>query len=399
MNLSRESVLALQRHFLGALSAPARTWLEPMPASPLAFAGRFVRLDRDGCVVDFGSVESPGHERDVVRVHNRTLESVKVRLTDVPPWLTATWRGAADDVVSIAPVGTAFLELAASHDAERDFDGTIRFGAGNGYVDELGVRMRARRAHPIAAFDFNGSPVAAAFDFGTGDQPYVLGIANRASISLVVSISDLPEWMSFEVDGRDRAGPLSGCFFRRTAPFRVALRPRLFGQRFGSLRISTNDPRPAFREMELPFAARFEPAQPCVRAFPAPDVRLRADQKATARAKLENWGRTAARTSLQAASQGLRANECPVIPPSVDGRPGTALVPIEVLPAQLTAGLHALTLSLRVEGGEPASVDVPVQVEVTPVTRRRGSARPEIVAALFTLLLLGFLFVIVVRGM
>jgi len=57
MNLSRDAMLALERHFVGALSAPARTWLEPVPVSQLAFAGSAVQSKAGGCAVDFGTVD------------------------------------------------------------------------------------------------------------------------------------------------------------------------------------------------------------------------------------------------------------------------------------------------------------------------------------------------------
>jgi len=397
MNVSRESILALQRHFLGALSAPSRTWLEPLPAQPLVFAGAAIRAGRDGCAVDFGSVSSPGEERCVIRVGNRETGPVDVRLDDPPAWLMASWAGVDEDSVTLGSGETAALELIVIHDAEREFAGALRFLVAD-RVEELGVRLIARRTHPVADIDFNGSPAPHAFDFGTGEGPYVLTIANRASIPLVVAFADLPDWLTFHVDGRSRGGPIAGSFFERAAPFTVHLRPQPqhLGAQWGALRVRTNDPRPEMRNIELHFAASVVSSRPCLRAVPPPRARMRADQTMTATARLENWGRIAARTSKEIVPAALSIRECPIVPAADGGQPGVATLPIRLAPKTLVPGAHTLTLSLRVDGGDPATVDLPVEVDVDP--RRRPVLRPELVAALFALLFLTLLFVIA-RGM
>ena len=262
MKLSRDSVLALQRHFLGALRAPARTWLEPLPSPPLVFRGDALRSG----TLDLGSVSSPGEERCVVRICNRSAERVDVRIGAAPAWLTARWLGVDGDT---APVGCGdsgvTLEIRVIHDDEREFRGTLPFVLGN-RVEELNVRMAARRLHPVAQFDFHGSPVPQPVDFGAGDGSYRLSVMNATSVPLVVTFSDLPPGLTFEIDGRSRSGPIAGPFFERTAPFAVDLHPQLFGLPGGVIRLHTNDPRPELQDMEL----RFEP-------FPrAPRARMRA---------------------------------------------------------------------------------------------------------------------------
>jgi hypothetical protein len=394
MNLSRESILALQRHFLGALSAPPRTWLEALPSQPLMFAGQAIRSYDDECLYDFGSVSSPGEERRLISVCNRGAERVDVRIGEPPAWLMATWLQSDGDTVSLASGEGAALELIVPHDAEREFRGVVRFHVAD-RVDELNVRMTARRSHPIAQFDFNGSPAPHPFDFGTDDGPYVLAIANATSIPLIVTFSDLPDWLTFEVDGRGRGGPIAGRFFERAAPFAVHLRPQNLGMHTGVLRVHTNDPRPEVQNIELHLAACVAASKPCVRVTPPERARLRADQTITVAAQLENWGRTPARTSKETVPPALSIRDCPTVP-AHDGKPGTTTLPIRIAPATLGPGAHTLTLSLWINGGDPARIDVPVQVDVDPP--RRGLLRAETIAALFALLLIALLFVIV-RGM
>jgi hypothetical protein len=396
MNLSRDSIFALQRHFLGALSAPSRTWLEPLPSQPLIFIGDALRALSDGCVVDFGSVSSPGEERRLVRVCNRGAEQADVRLDEPPAWLMAAWLDRDGDTASLAGGESATLELIVPHDAERDFRGTLRFHIFD-RVEELHVQMTARRSHPVAQFDFNGSRVPALFDFGIDDRPYSLTVANAASIPLVVSFIDLPDWLTFTVDGQSRSGAIEGAFFERAAPFAVELRPHKLGVHRGVLRIRTNDPRPELQAIELDLAACVVAATACVRVTrPPARVRLRVDQTITVSAQLENLGRIAARTSKEAVPAALSIREAPIVPAANDGRPGSATLPIRVTPRNLGPGVHALTLTLRIKGGNPGTVDVPVQLDVVPP--RRSVLRPEVIAALFALLLLTLLFVIT-RGM
>lgn len=252
MNLSRDSVLALQRHFLGALRAPARTWLEPVPSSRLVFFGNAIRSG----ILDLGSVSSPGAEHSRVRVCNRGTQPIDVRLTDAPAWLTARWAQAASDTVPVGGDGRgAVLDVLVVHDTEQEFQGVLQFTAGD-RLEELPVRMTARRSHAIAQFDFNGSPVPRPFDFHGSEQAYQLSVANASSIPLVVTIAHLPAGLTFEVDGRHRNGPIDGPFFARAAPFTVKLRSQLFsGKGGGVVHLLTNDPRPEMQDIALRFTA------------------------------------------------------------------------------------------------------------------------------------------------
>ena len=261
MNLSRDSVHALQRHFLGALRAPARTWLEPMPSPPLVFAGTAICSG----VLDLGTVSSPGAERCRVRVRNRCAEPVTVRLGDAPSWLAVRWLHVDGDTVTIANGdAAATLEVLIVHDAEREFHGALQFMMGQ-HIQELRVRMLAKRSHPIAILSFNGSTVPRPFDFGSGERPYELSVANGSSIPLVVTIVDLPAGLTFEVDGRHRTGPIPGPFFERTAPFAVKLRLQLFGGTEGGVvHLHTNDPRPEMQDIALRFAPSAVAEKPLV---------------------------------------------------------------------------------------------------------------------------------------
>jgi hypothetical protein len=382
MNVSRDSVLALQRHFLGALSAPARTWLEPLPSPRLAFAAAALRRAGEACVLDFGTVETPGEERHTLRLFLPGAAHADVRLADFPSWLEVRW------------IDRATLELLARHDGENTFHGSLRFLVDGVHAEQLGVQMTTRRVHPAARFDFHGSPAPRPFEFGADGSPYRLSVANDASVPLVVSVADLPAWLTFESDGQCRSGPLPGRFFERTAPFAIRLRPQFLGRYDGSIRIQTNDPRPELRTIDLRLAGCFEPERPFVHVAPPAGIRLRADQTFTAEAKLENWSRSPARTSKKVTPRGLAVSTLPVVPAARDGQPGTAKLPIRIVPAKLEPGTYTLPLTLAIADGEPAEVDVPVRVEIAPAEERRTPRR----AALLALLLLS-LTLYLVRGL
>ena len=391
MIITRESMLALQRHFLGALSAPARTWLEPLPVPPLAFASSALRVSSGALVLDLGTVSSPGTERALVRVCNRAPETLDVALDSVPSWARVRWLAGSREAMSIDGGGMATLEVVITHDDESAFDGTLRFRADD-RIEELPIRMIARRSHPIARFDFNGSPVPRSFDFGYGDHAYDLTAANATSIPLAVSFADLPSWLTFEVDGRGRNGPISGPFFERTAPFAVRLRPRLPGRHEGTLHVETNDPRPELRSIDLRFVACVAASKPCVEAVPPRRVRMRADQTLTTDVQLSNRARVPARLTIHESASGIDVRQCPTVPAARDGEPGTATLPIRITPARLRPGTHTLACTLRVEGGEPAIVHVAVMLEVLP--RRKRGVRLETIAAICALVVITLLLVL-----
>jgi hypothetical protein len=403
MNLARDSILALQRHFLGALSTPAHAWLVPLPAPRLAFAGSAVRTTSEGCVLDFDTVELPAEAQYRLRISNPGAEGLLVRLAERPPWLSARFAEADVDVVVLgAGDPGATIELTIVCDEERELTGALRFvvdSSDTRRTEELPVRMTARRTHPVAELEFNGGSEPHTYDFGSSDEPYHLSVANRSSVPLVVAFSDLPAWLTFEVDGVCRSGPAGGRFFERTAPFTATIKPHLLGRHYGAIRIATNDPRPELRTIELRFSACMMASKPFVRAFAPQGVRLRTDQTATIQARLENWGRFPARMTRKALPKSLRLPELPVVPAAIDGNPGMVTLPIRILPAKLAAGRHRLSLMLRVEGGDPAEVDVPVHVEVLRAMQHGGRIPTEMIAVLVTLLLLTFLFVFIVRGL
>lgn len=403
MTLSRESILALQRHFLGALSAPARTWLEPLPASRLALRGAVLRSRGDGCMLDLGTVESPGEERHSVRVAHPGPERVEVRLAGTPRWLEARWSDGEDVVMLDGGSSGATLDLIVVHDTECEFQGMLTFAVHDGFderLEEVPVRMTARRSYPLGRFDFNGSSAPRPFDFGTLDQPYELTIDSATSLPLVVRCADLPPWLTFEVDGHRRGGPLIGRFFERNAPVRIRLRPQYLGRHQGSLRIETNDPRPELQSFEIPLAACTEAATPCVRVIAPPRARVTAGATATVAARLENWGRSPARLSAHTVPRALKV-DAPTVPAARGGNPGLMTMPIRVATSELAPGAHMLPIRLRVAGGEPHEIDIPVQIEVAPAVARTTSpptTRPEMIAALVALLLLTLLLVFVVGG-
>jgi hypothetical protein len=254
MSLSREAMLALERHFVGALSAPARTWLEPVPASSLVFAGSVLQSHAGECVINFATVESPGRERQLIRVGNRGAQPALVRIRESPAWLVARWHDVTHDVLSIAPAAAETMELIAEHDSESRFQGCIRFVVtddGAPHTEELAVRMTTRRAYPVAHFDFNGSPVPRPFDLGNGAHPYRLAVTNSSSVPLIVRFADLPAWLTFEIGGQRRQGPIPGPFFERRAPFAVQLWARPERREHDVLLIQSNDPRPQYRSIAL----------------------------------------------------------------------------------------------------------------------------------------------------
>jgi hypothetical protein len=402
MNVSRDSILALQRHFLGALSTPAGTWLELLPARQLTFCGAIVGGGTEGCLLDLGTVVSPGQEYHRVRVAHRGSRPLTARIESVAPWVSAGWLDTTGDAVTIQDGDRGvILELRATHGTEGELLGVLRLlveEEATRRVEELTLRMTARRIYPIAVIDFNGSPVPRPFDFGTTLQPYELSIQNVTAVPLVVSFADLPEWLRFEVDGHRRDGPLPGRFFERTAPVTAKLQPTVLGRHSGSVRLQTNDHRPELRSVELHFAACVETEAPSVHAIAPPRIRLRADQALVLAMRLENWGRVAARVASRSAlPQSLEVPARSVVPPARQGAPGTTVLSVRIVAAQLAPGTHVVDVTLLVDDGEPPTLTVPLHIEVMAARSRRAIApRPAI--ALFVALLLALVFALVLWG-
>lgn len=392
MNVSRDSVLALQRHFLGALRTPARTWFELLPATRIGFTGSTVRRAAGGCLLDLGTVDSPGVERHTVRISHRGAGRVEVRIAGAPEWLQARWRdGRSDTAVLESGSAGVTLALTATHAADSDFRGSLQLlvtAGGAEHLEELPVQMTARRLNPVAHFDFNGSPSPRPWDFGNGDTPYELSVTSSTSIPVVVRCADLPAWMMFEVDGRRRSGPLPGRFFERSTPVTIRLRPQVLGRHDGSLHLETSDPRPQRQSIDLRFSACLQSAKPCVRAVVPSRTRVRPNQTIIAIARLENWGGVPARILRRSPLHpSVQVAESFVIPAARDGNPGTMLLGIRVVAAHLEAGAHTLPVALHVAGGEPAEVTVALPVEIGASERS-----PQTIAAFFVLCLIAALF-------
>lgn len=431
MKLSEESFVGLKRHFLGALTEPSRLWIVPSPGPRLLFTARGVLQRREGgCTADFGTVNSPGQETRTLRVSNLGAETITVALQRLPSWLDAHWvQPGGGEIVHLTPGEEgAELALTVEHDFLKDtiLRGSITFLSrdlsGNQCSEEIPVRMATRRALPVGLYDFHGSPEPHPHDFGVLDPTtsgpeslvsFTLSIQSLTSIPLVVSFADLPAWLSFEVDGYQRRGPSRGRFFERAAPFTVEIRPirtpQFLGSRQDRLCLWTNDARPEFQMVDLQFSAKIESARPVLRAIPPERVRAHSSEPCLVEALVENWGQSPAQVTLQAIDPALHVAERPVIPGALDGQPGRATLQIQISPAKLSPGPQALTLTLRVDGGVPPEITLPVGVDVVASQERDtplGSAArlpmrlpPAIaVAALFTLLLLLALIVLAVEG-
>lgn len=271
MLASPESLNALKRHFLGALSEPLPLPLGPEPGPRLLLAGG-TPWGRRGFFIDFGRVETPGEERQTLRVVNSGPEPLELRAVASTLWMEARWSGGEGDAV-LEPSAGAELELIARHDlfADTTLVGAIQLVATAGVEDSIlarfAVRLDARRAQPVGRYEFQGQSEPAPFDFGPlaptaiGAIPhsYSVSIQNQTEIPLIVSCADLPDWLVFAVDGHQRSGPVAGRFFERAAPFQMEIRPQVgapvSGPRRSRLVLHTNDSRPAWQRIELQLSA------------------------------------------------------------------------------------------------------------------------------------------------
>jgi len=422
MKLSRESIVALERHFVGTLSAPPQVWIETTPSPRIALASASpLRAGIDFSALDSGMVETPGEERHAVRVSNPASAPLTVTLRGAPSWLTARWRDKRGKSVELAAGGSAWLDLSAKHDVfeTTTFEGRLHLElkdvTGVERMTVLEVRFVARRMHPLGLFDFHGSPVPAPFDFGFVDPTanrtemspaYQIRVNHLTSIPLLISFSGLPPWLTVHVDGRERRGPAEGRFFEREAPFVATIRPiaspRFLGRQIGVVYGQTNDPRPQFRSFELHFAASIEPARPFVRVAAPGSIAVRAGRIASGAIALENCGRQPARVSARAADHALEFPSLPVIPPYAEGHAGTATLPIRIDTSRLLPGRHHLGVTIAVDDGEPAEVKtiVPVDVELAAeeTAEEKPRVRPELVAALLSFLLLVLSIIVSVGG-
>lgn len=381
MTLSRDSVLALKRHFVGGLQVPSPLWLEPVPAPQVLLTSDALR----GGLLDFGVVSSPGRERRIVRVTDHSDRAVTTELQEAPPWLHARWL-ASDE-----------LELTTEHSVSREtlMSGVIRLqvtdASDASRTVEIGVRMVARCAQPLGTYDFHGSKVPRPYDFANG--AYELSFGNQTSVPLVLSFADLPSWLAMTVDGHTRHGPAPGKFFERAAPFRATIWARAVpGTHAASVRLVTNDPRPPYQSMELLLSATFEPAS----AF----VQVHVPGEPREEVILENYGRSPARLTAESMDPAIDMRDLPVIPPAQKGRPGSATLPLRVRAEQLSPGTHTLFLALRVIDGEPPEITVPVQVNIAPGRSSRlgaMSAAELVTGAAAALLLIVWLFVAVIE--
>jgi len=416
MKLSEESFVGLKRHFLGVLSEPSPLWVVPAPGPRVLLAGAALRWNGES-VVDLGTAESPGEERQTLRVVNLGTETLTLKLENPNPWLEARWFQGHGHVLHLDG-SSAELELVVDHDFLEDtvLAGSVRLLAesldGKSRAAEIPVRFATHRTQPYGQFGFQGLPEPRVFDFGSLDvkssgqdmlPAYTLSIQNLTSVPLVVSFADLPAWLVFEVDGYQRRGPVSGRFFERTAPFQVEIRPicslQFLGTQRSSLRLRTNDARPAWRDVNLEFTARIETTKPYVTLTAPQRARLAPGEAGWVEAVLTNWGHSPARLSLRSLSPALQLHDRPVVPGARDGKPGQATLRIRIAPSQLPPGPHSLLLTLRIENGEPQDIAIPVGVDVVAASEKpetpRFRLRPKIVAAAAISLLLVLILILI----
>lgn len=426
MKLSQDSLLGLKRHFLGALSEPSPVWLCPAPGPRLLLASRgALRNGSNGCAVDFGTVDSPGEERRTLRVVSLGEETLTLKIQNPPSWLAASWHGATGDTVHLAADESSELELVAAHDflEEKSLAGPVELLAetlgGESLASEILVRLATRRTRPVGQYDFQGFAEPRSFDFGRLDpaasgpevlQSYAVSFRNLTSVPLNVSFADLPPWLVFEVDGYQRRGPAVGRFFERTAPFQAQIRPirsfEFLGLQHGRLNLWTNDSRPHLQQIAIELSADIESAKPYVTVEAPEPVRVSTAEPCWVEARLVNWGKSSSRLSLKGLSPVLQIEGRPTVPGAKDGEPGRATLRIRIVSEKLPTGSHPLTLTLRVEDGEPAEIVVPVWVSVVQPdvpqelhsdVQPSRSIQPVTVLTVLLFLLLMIVFVAIFR--
>jgi len=393
MKLSQEAFLGLKRHFLGVLVEPSPLWVAPAQRPSLLLTSDAPRGER-GCIVDFGTVESPGAEHRTLRLVNLGEEALTLRVQNANAWLQAHWLPEGE-VLQLEGRSAALL-VAAAHDFLEDtfLTGTIELVAdgleGQRRICAIAVRLATRRTQALGRYGFEGEPEPRPHDFGrldaaavgAGEPPsYELSFESLTSIPLVVSFADLPAWLVFAVNGYQRRGPVSGRFFERVAPFRVEIRPnrslQFLGVQRGRVVLHTNDARPAWQRLDLEFAAEIESAKPYLTLTPLERVRVPAGEVVWVEATLTNWGQSPARVSLRSRSPALQLPDRPAVPSLHDGQPGQVALRIRLVSTGLAQGTHALSLTLRVENGEPPEINIPIWVDVTAVAPGATTAQAQ----------------------
>lgn len=252
---------------------------------------------------------------------------------------------------------------------------------------EAGTRSRIFGLHlvwpadrvALGTYISTGGELPAVYSFGSLSvlPPLADGVACHLSARSLtksqvhVTMSDLPSWLQFEVDGFARRGPIPGRFFEKETPIEAVIRPiassSFLGHQQAELSIRTTDFREEYKTLTLGVSATFEVAVPCVEALPSKRIVVAQEGVHPTRVELRNFGNRPADFKVLNKNPRIGLGYLPSIPPVESGRPGRATLDLTVDSAGLSVDRYDLPLTIKVDGGAPESVEILVKIRVVEV--------------------------------
>lgn len=295
MELNSDALAGWRRCFLPQRPEVFAGWVGPAAGPELGFAGPGVEAEAGGCRVSVPSVRLGEVGEARVAVENLGQESLTLELDGSLEGVRAGWENGGSSFWLDRGGGRGELRLVvALPGAEPSrLVGTLWVEAEDGRGERRRFAVEVDAASVLAAargrFRFHGEtePPLAAFAFGTVSSTHALprpsaysvSVETVGSVPLTLEITEVPAWLSVESTSGSLAAAPHGSI-RLTAPVTFAFRPRagahLLGALHGSVCLRTNDDRPVFQELRLPFSALFERDEPQPEQVPLESVPLEA---------------------------------------------------------------------------------------------------------------------------
>ena len=393
-NFTGDDFLKLKELFFGELQQSQTTWLVPVQKPFIDIDGKNVEKENDSFQMDLGPISALETVNRSVLVSNLTQQPLLAWVVENDDYISAQWENNSSETFMECGGGQCRLDLSLYSDVPeaRDLSKTVRIMAemesGVRKEVELSIKGKTLVDFPYVKPGFNGNDTSRPHDFGKIDpskgekkqyKAYSLFIGNDGNKHLTVIFGDIPGWLRVDSGEYHISGKRTEFKVGPKDQIVIDFYPRpaldFLGKNSADVQFETNDTRPSFKKIVLPFSLEQEIPGAYVTLEETPALEVTPKGIHEFNIRLLNWGKEAAKVSVQG-NDMFNVVEDAVVPMYAEQEPGKIELPVQLVCEGLVPGKCRHQLALCV-GAAQDTLAVPVDILVVEAETPVGKVCPR----------------------
>jgi RNA polymerase subunit RPABC4/transcription elongation factor Spt4 len=325
-------------------------------------------------------------EKTALTVVNLTQENILVWIEGRQQYLEYLWETETEEVTVPKNGGKVSLDLglAVGMPFQKEIQENVVIvaemqstGARNEYHLRTNVKIRVEQ--PLAVLSFNGALEEEAHDFGfiaeykplPKGRQYKLEIENIGETPLHIKPGDMPKWLSVWHEGQpDKPNPSEFHIppqHKKVLTLTPILQKNQFGYDCGLFTLTTNDERPEYRVINIPFSLiqNIESSSlfietPMIQDIVSPGT-------FTTNLHIKNWEQTPQTILIKSRDTAPIYESEMQIPSGNRLKPGVRTVPVQIESCDFTSGVQSLFIDIHHPSFKQTTATIPILLEVTSI--------------------------------